>query len=218
LLGELEVRANVHIIVRERGKVVDRREGHNVVIDAGRAWLASLLACNSFDPDVPERTDRVRYMGVGIGGKQQGDPAANSAPIVTAYPPGFDPNATSGNEYFDQYPILPLITTLERPVRLSGTQNPYDTAPGTDVWLIDDPNFISTHITLTEATFHGRIDVGDIVYGTFTTMPLSEAGLFTTMSPVSKFSSYSPAIAYFSFDTIQKTSTNEIELIWSLRF
>ena len=215
------MRANVRIEVRERGKLMEIREGHNLFLFHGREWLAELISYSQFDPDVASRVDRIRYMGVGVGSKQQGNiPLATTPPVTTLYPAGYDPNATTGNEYYDQYPVSPLITTLERPVKLSGsTTQPYPTAPPSDQWLIDAPDFIVTHLSLTEATFHGRIFGGSaMLSGFFTALPLSEAALFTNELSVSKYIPYSPAVAYFSFDTIQKTLTNDIELIWSVRF
>jgi len=207
--------------VRERGKLVTTREGHNIMVDAGRAWLASLISYSQFSPDVGETSDRIRYMGAGIGGVSQGNiPATISAPIVTTYPVGFDPTTSGGNDYNDEFPVAPLITTLERPVKISGSTNPYAAAPGTDVWLMDTPNarFFNTHQDLTSATFHGRLVGAETILAGFTSLPLSEVGLFTDGTGVDINSAYSPIIAYFSFDTIQKNSSNTVEFIWSLRF
>lgn len=215
------MKANVRIEVRERGKLMEIREGHNLFLEHGRQWLAELIGLQQQDPDIGERDDRIRYMGVGVGGKQQGNiPMATTPPVTTLYPAGYDPNATTGNEYYDQYPIAPFISTLERPIKMSGsTTQPYPTAPPGDVWLIDEPEFIITHLSLTEATFHGRIMGGtSMLGGFFTALPLSEAALFTKELSVSKYIPYSPAVAYFSFDTIQKTFTNDLEFIWSVRF
>ena len=72
-LGEtIQVRNNLRLIARERGKIVARREGHNIWLDLGREYLASLIADVSFGPDVPERNDRIKYMELGIGGTRQG--------------------------------------------------------------------------------------------------------------------------------------------------
>src|SRR5690606_30814865 len=119
-----------------------------IFTEYGRSWLASLVSYTQFDPDVAERNDRIRYMGVGVGSKEQSSSLAGIAPITTLYPAGYDPHTTSGNEYNDDFPVIPLIGTLERPVKLSGsTSDAYDTAPSTDVWLIDTPNFFITHMS-----------------------------------------------------------------------
>lgn len=216
--------ANVRIEVRERGKLIELREGHNIMVDRGRAWLASLMAADSFDPDVPEADARIRYMGAGVGSRSQNlMSVATSSPVTDLYPAGFDPEATTGNSYQKEYPIAPAITTLERPIKIFGsTTDDYSTAPLTDVWLIEDaPNgrFLNTHQTLTSATFHGRIyDDEAMLGGFFTELPLSEIGLFTDEVAVSKNAPYSPLVAYFDFDTIRKTPDNELTFIWSLRF
>jgi len=39
----IEVKANVTLILRERGKISDRRESHNVYVNLGREYLAKLV-------------------------------------------------------------------------------------------------------------------------------------------------------------------------------
>lgn len=195
------------------------REGHNIMTDHGRAWLASLIGLSSTSPDTPERSDRLRYMSVGIGGVQQGNIGiATSSPLIDTYPAGSDPNGTTGNEYNDLFPVSPLITTLERPVKISGSINPYGTAPITDVWLIDTPNFFITHLSTKEATVHGRLGTSDLMLSGFSQVPLSEVALHTDHASVALDRPYNPAVGYFSFATITKTSSNELEFIWSVRF
>src|SRR6478735_3757137 len=83
----ISVRNNLRITTRERGKIAARREGHNIWLDLGREYLASLISLVSYGPDTPERNDRIKYMGFGIGGTRQVAPGvANAAPLVTAYP------------------------------------------------------------------------------------------------------------------------------------
>ena len=118
----VKVRNNLRITARERGKIAARREGHNIWLDLGREYLASLIALASYSPDTPERNDRVKYMGFGIGGTRQVAPGvANTAPLVVAYP---GTNAQTDTD--------PLVTTLERPVRVSGSttspSSPYNPA------------------------------------------------------------------------------------------
>ena len=219
------MRDNVLIKVYERGRLKETREGHNVFIDRGREWLSGMMSYASFGPDVPERNERVRYMGFGIGGVKQGALAlADTGAPGTAYPPGEDPNATNGHQYDNLYPINPLITTLERPVRISGGTNPYSTADAADRWLLyNSPGFSSSHLSTTEATFHGKVDggAGDIIYSSFTLMPLSEVGLFVDEAgadPLAGGTPYKPLVAYFTFGTILMTANLELELVWSVRF
>jgi hypothetical protein len=225
------VRANnVRIEIRERGKLMGTRLVHNTWVDRGCAYLASSIALSSFGPDVAEREDRVRYFGVGIGGYQQ--QAVVPAAVDTAYPAGSDPFGTVGNEYREDFPFivnsspppshLP-ITTLERPVRITGGSNPYSTAVAGDRWLVDTPSFWVTHLTTTELTVHARIDpgAGDVVYGSFVDVPLSEAGLFTdeaAVDPTDGTAPFKPLMTYVTFDTITLSSSVVLEFIWSVRF
>ena len=211
--------SNVRIEVRERGKLMEVREGHNIMTDNGREWLAGLIGLSAMGPDTPERSDRLRYMSVGIGGVLQGNIGLSlSSPLVDTYPAGDDPNSTTGNEYNDLFPVAPPISTLERPVKLSGSTNPYATAPGSDVWLIDTPNFFITHLSTREATVHGRLEASDLILAGFSQVPLSEVALHTDQAGVGLDTPYSPAVGYFSFATITKTASSVLEFIWSVRF
>lgn len=207
LLETVEVRNNLKLVVRERGKLVTRRDGHNIWVDLGREYLAKLISLTAYGPDVPERNDRVKYMGFGIGGTRQVAPGvANVAPMLTAYP--------GTNTQTD---LNPAVTTLERPVRVSGTttipSGPYNPA---DVWLgtVQAP---AIHSTPTEVTFRRLFGQTEISYSSFTSVPLSEVGLFTSAaSPTGQ--PFNTLIAYDTFDTISKTGAFEIEVEWTVRF
>jgi len=115
------VTPNVRIVTRERGKVTQRRDVHNTWTAYGRQYLAELTTLITTGPDTTLRSDRIKYIGFGIGGKGQNQLGmVNSAPWSVTYPAGADPNATTGNQYDDKFPIAPLIETLERPVNIFG--------------------------------------------------------------------------------------------------
>jgi hypothetical protein len=164
-------------------------------------------------------TRRIKYMGLGIGGVGQSSAVSALPPVSTAYPPGFDPHGTSGNEYRKEYPLHPLITTLERPVRISGGVSPYPGDPA-DVWLVQDPKFVSYIPMPGVMSFHGLVDTvgGDMVYGPFIEMPLSEAGLF--LGDANTHSDYNPGklVAYYSFGTLMLTVGTRLELVWTVSF
>lgn len=64
----IEVRHNLSIEVRERGKLVSNWSGHNVFTNTGRDWLARLSAWQTIgSPDTPFTNRRVRWMGLGTG-------------------------------------------------------------------------------------------------------------------------------------------------------
>lgn len=200
----IEVKQNVHLIARERGKIVARRDGHNIWVNLGREYLAGLIAYASFGPDTPERNDRIRYMGVGIGGTRQvALGVANAAPLVTAYPGS---NARTDTD--------PTVTTLERPVRLTGSSNAYPGLGG-DVWVgqVQAP---ATHVTATEVTFKRLFTQLEVSYNPFLTVPLSEVGLFTGAANPNVFNNL--LVAYDTFDTLSKTNAFELEIDWTVRF
>src|SRR3989304_10588237 len=127
IVDHIEVKSNLITPARERGKIVARREGHNIWLDLGREYLAQLIAFASFGPDTPVRNDRIKYFGVGIGGTQQlALPTANSAPISPPY---------TGNNAQDD--VTPTVTTLERPVRISGSTSAYPGIAG-GLWIGQD--------------------------------------------------------------------------------
>lgn len=206
----VEVRNNLRLTVRERGKIVTRRDGHNIWLNLGREYLASLIAYASFTPSpTPERDDRIEYMGVGIGGTSQlALSTANSPPLSTAYP--------GTNAQTDQDPT---VTGLERPVRISGSSTAYPGSGG-DVWLgqVEAP---ATHITATEVTFNHLFNTTDISYSPFLTVPLSEIMLFTAAADPSVAPlplSGNNGVAYDTFDTISKTNAFDLEVAWTVRF
>lgn len=202
----IEVKSNLSLVMRERGKIVDRRDGHNIWVDLGREYLAKLIAYASFAPDVPERDDRIKYMGFGVGGTRQLAPSISSnPPISTAYP---GTNIQTDTD--------PTVTTLERPVRISGTTtapgDPYDPL---DVWLgrIQAP---AQHVTPTEVTFRRLFTTAEISYSTFTTVPLSEVGLFTAAAvPIGQ--PFNTLVAFDTFDTLSKTLAFDLEVAWTIR-
>lgn len=204
IVDRIEVKQNLFIIARERGKIVDRRDGHNIWLDLGREYLAQLISLTSFSPDTPVRNDRIKYMGVGIGGTQQlALGAANSAPVSPPY--------TGTNSQTD---TDPTITTLERPVRLSGSATSYPGISG-DVWVGEvqvPPDLTSS----TEVTFQRVFSSGEVNYGQFLSVPLSEIGLFTSAAdPVNYLNN---PVAYDTFDTLSKTAAVDLEVVWTIRF
>ena len=204
LFETIEVKQNLNIIARERGKIVARRDGHNIFLDLGREWLAGLISFSSFSPDTTERDDRVRYMGLGIGGSRQlALGIANAAPHSVSHP---GTNAQTDTD--------PTVTQLERPVRISGSETAY---PGlaTDVWLgqVQAPVI---HPTPTQSQFVRLFTQTEISFGSFLTTPLSEIALFTDAADPLVFNN--TAVAYDTFDTISKTGAIELEVRWTIRF
>lgn len=206
LLSDIEAKSNLSLIFRERGKIVARRDGHNIWVNLGREYLAQLLAYASYSPLTAETDHRIRYMGFGIGGtRQTALVVANAAPYVTDYP---GTNLQTDTD--------PAVTAIERPVRLSWTTGPtsppYDAA---DVWLgqIAAP---PTHPVATQVKFVRLFTESDISSGIYSAVPLSEIGLFTNAANPNVYNN--TFAAYDTFDTITKTDAFSIEVSWTIRF
>lgn len=200
----IEVKQNLSLIARERGKIVARRDGHNIWLNLGREYLAALIHYTSFSPLTPERDDRIRYMGLGIGGnRQQMLSIVNSPPYSVSYPGS---NAQTDND--------PTVTLLERPVRISGSADPYPGQAG-DLWLaqVQAP---STHPVASQTTFSRVFTSLQVNYGSFASVPLSEIGLFTNNANPNVYNN--TMVAYDTFDTLSKTSAFELEVNWTIRF
>lgn len=202
LIDVVEVKQNLSIIARERGKIVARRDGHNIWLNLGREWLAQLIAYTSMVGPVTERDDRIRYMGFGIGGtRQTALGIANAEPYLSAYP---GTNAQTDSDA--------SVLRLERPVRLSGGIGP---PLGGDVWLgqVQAP---AVHPLATETTFSRIFTDTEINYAPFLSVPLSEIMLFSAVANVNVYNN--TGVAYDTFDTISKTGAFEFEINWTIRF
>ena len=167
----------------------------------------------------PNTDDKVKYIGFGIGSKLQGNILADNPPLSTSYPAGSDPNATTGHEYDKSYPKAPLISSLERPVRISGGTTAYPGDPG-DVWLVESPKFAGFIFAPGVLRFRAEVDAtgGDIVYGPFTQVPISEVGLFLSNSDIHDPFNAGKLVAYHSFGTIVLEAGIRIELVWTVSF
>jgi hypothetical protein len=217
------VRVESNLIVEtldRHGDTVERRAGHNIWLNLGRAYLASLLAYTSFGPVTPEENNRIRYMGFGIGGDRQSAPAAGAYPLgpsgaPPAVPNGYYPGTNAQND------MTPAVTMLERPVRISSTvpatpSTPplYNTDPG-EVWLaqVVAP---ATHPIPTSVKFECVVGENDISYGPFLSVPLSEVMLFTGAADPNL--PHETGVAYDTFDPISKTLAFSLRVTWTVRF
>ena len=206
VVDTIEVKQNLIITARERGKIVARREGHNIWLNTGREYLAQLISYSAFGPDVTYRDDRIKYMGVGVGGNRQLALAttANLPPIITDY---------AGTNI--QTDTDPTITTLERPVRVSGGVG--GPAAG-DVWVgvigLSDPfPDLPAFGEVTHRRVFGPLEVS---YSPYLSVPLSEIGLYTARANPEL--SNNIAVAYDTFDTLSKTVAISIEAVWTIKF
>jgi len=220
----IEVKNNVHIVARERGKKVKSlcREGHNVWVNFGRQYLAEVISpvvgFSAHYNDSPIRV--IRYMGFGIGGDSQLLDIAGTYPTLDTHYPG-------QNTFDDS---LLTIATLERPVKVTGTAG-VGTSPG--VWMnsVTAPPDLSG---VTKVQFDCLFTYTDIqLAGAYPSVPLSEVGLFLSNEQASRQSNEvydygtPPAyinstrqklVAYNTFDTINKTVSVALEVYWEIQF
>jgi hypothetical protein len=199
----IPVKSNLRITMRERGKIMARREGHNIWLELGNEYIAQLIAFQSFGPDTPVRNDRVKYMGLGIGGTAQiALPTANSAPISPPY---------TGTNLQDD--VTPIVTHIERPVRISGSTSAYPGLAG-DQWVgqIQAPPDLSTS---GDVVFRRVFTNEEVSYGPFLVVPVSEVMLFTSSADPENYQN--TGIAYDTIATLAKTSASAIEIEWTIR-
>lgn len=204
LVDDIQVKSNLKLTARERGKIVARYEGHNIFLDLGREWLSGLISYASLSPDTAQRDDRIKYIGFGIGGSSQlATTKVAAAPYSTIY---------SGTN--SQTDTDPSVTGLERPVRLSGSGDAY---PGqaSDVWLgtLQAP---PSNLYPNERVFKRVITEAEINYSPFDSVPLSEVALYTSAADPLIYNN--TAVAYDTFETVSKTGAIALEIEWTLRF
>lgn len=217
--------SNLFIRMYKSGKLISEYAGHNIWVDYGSEYLANLVSLSSYDPDVIIEDRRIKHIGFGIGGSRQTlSSIANSPPLSTSYPVAQDPHGTSGDEYKREFPINPMITSLERPVRITGGIGDYLTADPTNVWLtqVPAPRFMVTFPATGEVTFRSTVDStkSEMLYDPFIEMPLSEVGLFLSGADVNSPYNVDPEqlVAYHSFNTQLFTLGVILELTWNVRF
>ena len=208
----ITAKSNLQITLRERGKIVARRQGHNIWLDFGREFLASLLGYQTFIPLVPEQDNRISYIGFGIGGTRQISPAvADNEPLHSHYPGGSTQTDT-----------MPGVLSLERPVRFGWAVGPdapavvdddlvYDAG---DVWLKQVQ--VPTHPITTSTRFALTATSTDLNGGFYLAVPLSEIGLFHRGADIHVYNN-SP-VAYDTFDSVQKAGSYDLNVSWTIRF
>jgi hypothetical protein len=201
----IEVKSNLILTARERGKIVGRREGHNIWLDLGREYLAQLISYMSYGPPpTTYREDRIQYMGLGIGGTRQLMPGvANSFPMTPAY------DGTNLQTDTD-----PTVQRLERPVRIQGGSDSFPYPDPSNVWLgqVQSPTFPLS----TQVVFSRLFQQTEVSYGPFNSVPVSEVMLYTSAADPTLYNN--TGVAYDTFDSIPKTSAIDIEVAWTIRF
>jgi hypothetical protein len=102
----VEMKNWVTIIARERGKIVGRREGHNVWTNTGREYLAMLMSIET--GSAKYRTDSIAYIGAGSGSQVE-DPGVLNLSAPVAYAAGL---FLAALDIPPTFPLLPSRTTV----------------------------------------------------------------------------------------------------------
>lgn len=208
---EIELKWNIEIVVLDRGKQrIHHQNTHNIVVNTGRQMMAENMTASSFGPGtfVRHQDSVVRYIGFGVGGSRQNNPAALAAPFSDAYPGGYGGTNVQTDDDV-------TVSRLERPVAVTA-------AP---LWMreISTPGtFPTARSTRYIATFSET----DLNIGAFTSVPLSEIALFKSSAnpalPNGSSGTYPGAgahtVAYDTFEPFSKTGSFVIEVRWELRF
>lgn len=206
----IEVKWNLQIDLYERGKKRPwHHRTHNIVLNTGRQMFCELITASSFSGAsyVRHQDSVVRYIGFGIGGVMQNNPAALASPYSDPYPTGY-----SGTNVQTDTDVT--VSRLERPVQVSP-----------DVWMrqVSTPG---TFPTATSTRFIATFAEADLNFGSFTSVPISEIGLYKSSAdpslPNGAAGAYPGAgghtVAYDTFNTISKTGVFSIQVLWELRF
>jgi len=226
----IDVKTNVRIVARERGKKVPSlcREGHNIWVNLGRQYLPEVISPlnSSFAAHYADSPIRVvRYIGLGVGGNSQLIDVDGTFPtLATDYP---------GQNTFDDTVLT--VPYLERPVKVSGMAGT-GSSPG--VWMNSvtaPPTFGGSPIS--KVTYDCLFDYGDInLGGSYPSVPLSEIALILSNQQDNRtseevydysggahpahinYSTRQRLIAYNTFDTVSKTVAVAFEVYWELQF
>lgn len=207
---DIEVRSNLQITMFDRGKKCRHFQlTHNIIVYGGRTFLIENIAAQSFSGAGFTRHQNtvVRYIGFGIGGTRQTDPAAAASPLSDPYPAGY-----GGTNL--QTDIDLNVGRLERPVKATST-----------LWMKEvatPATFLSASEVQWTATF-GQLDIN---IAPFTSIPLSEVAMYKSSAdptlPNGAAGSYPGAtgqtLAYDTFDPFSKNAAFTAVVQWAWRF
>lgn len=210
---KIDIRWNLQISVEDRGKSkIWHHRTHNIVVNTGEQFMAEVITPATLGPSgsfTREQDNIIRYIGFGIGGTRQNSSDASASPLSDTYPAGYD----GGNSQTD---TDPTVAQLERPVLVT-------TGPDLFMQEISTPG---TFAAFNETTFIAVFSRTEINVGAFTSVPLSEIGLYLNSAdptlPNGGAGAYPGGTghlaAYDTFDSISKTGGFQITVRWTWRF
>lgn len=233
----ISVSSNVRLSLRPHvdGPIVEQREDHNIFLDYGREWISELIALDSGYTSF--RDDRIRYMAFGIGGTRQLVSSATIRTTWAGFPNhwgyttpgdtttgGYGDDGTAGSGDPTQTDSDPSVTGLEYPVQVESSD------------YYDDIVAPATFPEAGTVRFTAVLGYNQVSFGSATSVPLSEIGLFTEsvtaqdLPPLPSDREVTPPVpsnppigvrymvAYNTFDTLSKTSEFVLQVDWELRF
>lgn len=208
---DFSVHANVAIGMydKDTGNLLEVRRSHNVATNTGKTWIAKLFGSSDYTqvPPTPHTTDKVAYIGLGVGGSLQSD-----------------------NQYANNQSELVTVVALEDPT-------PYSQVAGVKTYLKKIDNQVLNSVffpgsyrtvfivdvlekeisyTLAESL------VSTVVMGT--SVPISEAGLYlnTATTTWDGAAGVNPSlanqmVAYNTFDPLTVTPNVVLRVEWEFR-
>ena len=188
----IDLRANLEILVRERGKLKEHRLYHNIFPYVGLTWLSHLIS--------GDLSNYLSKTGAGIGGYKQSNPIADVSPL-TVYP-------TIGAR--SQTDTDMNVVWLERPVAISSAS--YPISQGDDVWLKATTSTDYVAVNKTRLIF--IFTEAEVSFSDFDIVPITELGLFTSDQDVLQRTNQ--LVAYKCFEPLNKTTVMEIEVRWTI--
>lgn len=209
LQEDIEIRLNLAIdLIYPDGQVAEHHRSHNIITNTGRQFMAEVITAQSFAGAsfVRHNNEVVRYIGFGIGGSRQTNSSAGAPPLSSSYP---GVNTQTDTDV--------TVATVERPVQVTS-------AP---LWMrevVTPGSFTGAPITGTR--FITTFSQTDINFGAFSSVPLSEIGLYKSGAdsslPNGTLGAYPGSaghlIAYDTFNPIEKTGLFSIQVRWEWRF
>lgn len=186
----IEVKGWVTAVLRERGKILRKVEGHNIWTNTGREYLAMLMSLQvAGSPGTPFRNDRVAYIGIGTGAQAE-DVGVTSLVTPVAYTTG---SFLAALDVPPSFPLTPTRTT----VRFHRT-------------------FLETDLTPDPGDRVDIAEMGLFTDGDPAASPAYDPG--TRDTTFSSASSQAP-VAYKAFtDVLPKTDATQFEVNWEIRF
>ena len=212
----IEPEVNLAISIVRDGVRYQHHKSHNIFLDNGREYLSKVISASNYSDINGTRGSQqvIQYIGFGIGGTRQTSADAGAAPLSDAWNgAGAEPRGYGGSNL--QTDIVPALSSLERPVRVSA-------AP--DTWLSEAG---ASYPDATSALFTAEFSSTDInIDGLYASVPLSEIGLYLSdanpLLPNGVVGTYPTVaehmIAYDTFNPIPKTGQFSIIVDWMLRF